>query len=348
MITLDNASNNDTMMRELERLLKALNIPFERDGNRIRSVSIQPVIYCTLFTMIPCRCFPHVINIAVKAGIKLLTKAPPKEPSAAVQDSSNDSDYDEDDNDDDDSAIRSATSNPALQDNPEYAAALRRDPVTMARKLVKTLRSSFARRQGLRETIAEGNRAGRFTDQKKIAHAELLRDVDTRWSSMYFMINRFIEMYEGIYHYLDQPGQRAIRSQALGNVELRVLLDIRQFLSVFYAVQMMNSHEKTPTLSTTIPTYELILSLLRSNRSLLRPLAHAVNESIARIEKYLNRARSNPVYAMSMGKYPHYLIYLSVHDAEHLTLFQSYTRISNYRGSRNTGAKQPRMTLVDV
>lgn len=36
MITLDNASNNDTFMRELENLFKAAGIPFERDGNRIR------------------------------------------------------------------------------------------------------------------------------------------------------------------------------------------------------------------------------------------------------------------------------------------------------------------------
>lgn len=38
MITLDNASNNGTMMEELERLLQAKGIQFSRIGNRIRSV----------------------------------------------------------------------------------------------------------------------------------------------------------------------------------------------------------------------------------------------------------------------------------------------------------------------
>jgi len=36
MITLDNASNCDTMMEDLERLLRAAGVPFDRDGNRIR------------------------------------------------------------------------------------------------------------------------------------------------------------------------------------------------------------------------------------------------------------------------------------------------------------------------
>jgi hypothetical protein len=36
MVTLDNASNNDTMMEEVADELKALNIPFDMVGNRIR------------------------------------------------------------------------------------------------------------------------------------------------------------------------------------------------------------------------------------------------------------------------------------------------------------------------
>lgn len=35
-ITMDNASNNDTLMSELKELLRADNMPFDQDGNRIR------------------------------------------------------------------------------------------------------------------------------------------------------------------------------------------------------------------------------------------------------------------------------------------------------------------------
>lgn len=266
-----------------------------------------PKWYACLNSMISDRCFPHVINIAVKAGVKLLTKAPP-ETSSTKKDAADDSDNDDDDEDvnedgdiDYNATIRTAGANPALQRDPAYAAALLHDPISIARKLVKSLRSSFGRRQGLRDAIAEGNASGTFTDRRKITHAELLRDVDTRWSSMYFMIDRFIEVYPGVRHYIDHPNQKGLRLQGLNNDELRVLLDIRQFLSLFHGVQMTLSHERTPTLSTTIPTYEFLLALLRANRTILPPLVHAINESIARLEKYVNKARQTHVYALAIG-----------------------------------------------
>jgi hypothetical protein len=40
MVTLDNASNNDTMMEEVADELKVLNIPFDIVGNQIRCVNV--------------------------------------------------------------------------------------------------------------------------------------------------------------------------------------------------------------------------------------------------------------------------------------------------------------------
>ena len=37
-ITMDNASNNNTMMEELEKIFRRRGIPFDRDGNRIRYI----------------------------------------------------------------------------------------------------------------------------------------------------------------------------------------------------------------------------------------------------------------------------------------------------------------------
>ncbi|THH14133.1 hypothetical protein EUX98_g9644 [Antrodiella citrinella] len=136
-ITLDNASNNDTMMLELELLLAEDGIEFHRDGNRIR-------------------CFPHVLNIAVKAALKLLTKVPRP---AATKDPDDDSNYD-DDNDDEfaaptstpvaPAAPTSGTPTPASVDyvaptstsvgppnntvleDIEYTRALQRDPIVRA------------------------------------------------------------------------------------------------------------------------------------------------------------------------------------------------------------------------
>ncbi|THH29757.1 hypothetical protein EUX98_g4446 [Antrodiella citrinella] len=54
MTTMDNAGNCGTMMNALEDLLKKLNIPYHREGNRIR-------------------CFKHVLNLAVQDCLKILS-----------------------------------------------------------------------------------------------------------------------------------------------------------------------------------------------------------------------------------------------------------------------------------
>lgn len=41
MITLNNASNNGTIMDEITEELKQLEIPFDIDGNRIRIASMK-------------------------------------------------------------------------------------------------------------------------------------------------------------------------------------------------------------------------------------------------------------------------------------------------------------------
>ena len=43
MIMLDNASNNNTMMETMEKLLHQHGIKFDRDGNQIRFVSLSLV-----------------------------------------------------------------------------------------------------------------------------------------------------------------------------------------------------------------------------------------------------------------------------------------------------------------
>lgn len=49
MVTLDNASNNNTMMEEVTDELRVLNIPFDIVGNRIRCV-LQQKSFITILT----------------------------------------------------------------------------------------------------------------------------------------------------------------------------------------------------------------------------------------------------------------------------------------------------------
>ena len=77
-----------------------------------------------------------------------------------------------------------------------WFAGIKRDPLRCAQKLIQFLRSSDQRREGLRKFIEDGNRHEWFTgkdDNGKriplhIPQLELLRDVKTRWDSVYMML----------------------------------------------------------------------------------------------------------------------------------------------------------------
>lgn len=70
---MDNASNNDTFMETLEVILTADRIPFHKSERRIRYVFTffisDEIIKKYLYS-----CFPHIVNLAVKAVLGTITK----------------------------------------------------------------------------------------------------------------------------------------------------------------------------------------------------------------------------------------------------------------------------------
>jgi hypothetical protein len=78
MITCDNAGN------KIQPELNALQIPFDSEGNRIRDVPHSQFKDNTEKIII--RCFPHIINLAVKAGLKEVTELPGYEPDIVLDD----------------------------------------------------------------------------------------------------------------------------------------------------------------------------------------------------------------------------------------------------------------------
>ena len=88
----------------------------------------------------------------------------------------------------------STLANDALHVDPAYYDALLNDPVDKARKLISSCRSSRQRRDDLQVAIREGNATKAFRDEQ-LPPLELLRDMEVRWSSTYFMIERFLVLY---------------------------------------------------------------------------------------------------------------------------------------------------------
>lgn len=68
---------------------------------------------------------------------------------------------------------------------------LETDPVSAVRKLVVAIRASDKRRDSLQSTIHDLNQG----EGLEIRNVNLLRDVDTRWSSTFLMIDRLLELY---------------------------------------------------------------------------------------------------------------------------------------------------------
>jgi hypothetical protein len=79
-----------------------------------------------------------------------------------------------------------------------WSAGLKRDPIKRAWNLIRFLRASDHRKLGFQKCIINGNAQGWFTERKPdgtrqpllVPPKELLRDVKTRWDSVYYMICR--------------------------------------------------------------------------------------------------------------------------------------------------------------
>ncbi|THV02521.1 hypothetical protein K435DRAFT_653309 [Dendrothele bispora CBS 962.96] len=249
------------MMENLEKILRQRKIPFDRHGNRVR-------------------CFPHVINIAVKTGLSYATKL------AAI---------------------------PAHQVDEDEA--LESDLVATARKLVTFCRASGGRRDDFRDVVIEMKeellRKKQETGELEAGLNEvhylidrvvvLLRDVETRWSSIFLMIDRLLELYPAVEKFV--KAQPNCDVHLFSNIELQVLADIREYLYAFHAVQEIASAEKTPTLSMVLPLYEDLIGLLQDMKAPkhLQNLEHLIDASLGKIQEYMGKSRKSRIHVLAMG-----------------------------------------------
>ncbi|KAJ7793825.1 hypothetical protein B0H13DRAFT_2171692, partial [Mycena leptocephala] len=116
------------------------------------------------------RCFPHIVNLACKAVLGAITDMDFAAPEA-----------------DDFVPPRTPADN--------FLGAIVGDPVATIRTTVRVIRASSLRRQYFSEIL-------KALQQKDL---QLLRDVDTRWSSTLLMIDRAILLREAIDKFLSDP-----------------------------------------------------------------------------------------------------------------------------------------------
>src|SRR5712692_1367927 len=197
-------------MQELEALLKQHdnNIEFDHLNNWIR-------------------CYLHIINICLSHIIASSTRISKQYLEALKSESDGDLVYsniedndDDDDNDDgngngngsndnDNHLFAQETDIPELTLDKEQLdifddeaqalyTGLKRDPIKCACRIVRIVRSSDQRKQAFKNVISTGNDSGWFRSYNneviKLPDLELLRNVKTRWDSVYHMIERLLEL----------------------------------------------------------------------------------------------------------------------------------------------------------
>jgi hypothetical protein len=144
--TMDNASNNGTMMQWLEKILGGREIAFDAQDRRIM-------------------CFAHIVDLCSKQVV-----------SAASGGVDEENDHSSSDGD-------TGPSN----------------PIVLARAVVRAIRGSGLRRDAFDEVIKNGNDKGWFKEGRplkivKVKQQQLLRDVRTRWDSVYKMLTRLRDL----------------------------------------------------------------------------------------------------------------------------------------------------------
>lgn len=145
-------------MHELEILLEARDINFDALDNRIM-------------------CFPHIINIASQHVIEDFTNISLADPEHEF----------------------TSTYPPNHPERCQYEALRARDAVALGRDIVRVLRASGQRRDDFNTIIRLGNENDWFRHERdgepvRLPHLQLLRDVKTRWDSVYYMIRRLREL----------------------------------------------------------------------------------------------------------------------------------------------------------
>jgi hypothetical protein len=153
--TLDNLTTNDKMLENHEIF------SFDSKDNRIM-------------------CFLHIINITVQHVLKKMSLAQVPE------------------NDDDPEVFTGEpNTDKGHRFSQSFAAACAQDPIACLRKIVMVIQSSRQHCDVLMRWIETGNQNRLFVLNNRpvqIQPRQLLRDVRTRWDSMYQMIKRCIEM----------------------------------------------------------------------------------------------------------------------------------------------------------
>ncbi|PCH42724.1 hypothetical protein WOLCODRAFT_86211 [Wolfiporia cocos MD-104 SS10] len=146
--------------------------------------------------------------------------------------------------------------NYSQRDAPEFA--LNHDPVACVRSLVRVCRASSLRWQYFAEVV---------TTLKQM-NLQLLRDVDTRWSSTLLMIERALMLREAIDKFIHHEDFAELKQYHLSHADWTALEYFKGILEIPHAFQHKLAAEQIPTICNTIPAFEALMRCWRQHKEL--------------------------------------------------------------------------------
>ena len=185
------------MMEHLQKLLETRELPlgFVAKDRRIM-------------------CFPHIINICVQHIVEEFSAPDLEKIANAWVDCFDDN----------------------VVDKEKYLEAVEKNPVALGRDIVRIIRASGLGRDEFDKIIVTGNLQQWFKSPSgtviQIPEVQLLRDVRTRWDSIFYMLNCLLALRLAIECFLSLPAQKDLADFKMMDMEWFVLQEFENILDV--------------------------------------------------------------------------------------------------------------------
>ncbi|PCH37379.1 hypothetical protein WOLCODRAFT_84264 [Wolfiporia cocos MD-104 SS10] len=147
-------------------------------------------------------------------------------------------------------------------------------------------RASSLRRQYFAEVV---------TTLKQM-NLQLLRDVDTRWSSTLLMIERALMLREVCTDFAE------LKQYHLSHADWTALEYFKGILEIPHAFQHKLAAEQIPTICNTIPAFEALMRCWRQHKELHPLTALIVDQGLTKLSEYRQRALRVNAYMLAISK----------------------------------------------
>ncbi|KAF8151682.1 hypothetical protein B0H34DRAFT_664757, partial [Crassisporium funariophilum] len=166
------------------------------------------------------------------------------------------------------------------------------DPIVTLRSLIRAIRASSLRRQHFAQITKNHG-----------FDLQLLRDVDTRWSSTLYMIERALLLEKPLDALAFSREFEDLQRYQLSQAQWDALAIVREILLVPDAFQQKLSAEKTPTLCNAIPAFDAMVSIWKELQETWgEPFSTIIQAGIDKLNAYHDRIDLVPAYTISMSK----------------------------------------------